>query len=116
MQKLQGRIFEKNKGEKPMKEKFMFSNEVRKDLLFHIDTSDNYDSIANRMLDEARLAIERASMDKARELAEKIYLKLPVCYHRIIPCDCTEGSIRQVAISKIMEALSEMTNESEVGK
>jgi len=55
-----------------MKEKFMFSNEVRKDLLFHIDTSDNYDSIANRMLDEARLAIERAGMDKARELAEKI--------------------------------------------
>jgi len=55
-----------------MKEKFMFSNEVRKDLLFHIDTSDNYDSIANRMLDEARLAIERAGMDKARELAERL--------------------------------------------
>ena len=36
------------------KKDFIFSNEVRKDLLFHIDTSDNYDNIVNRLLNEAR--------------------------------------------------------------
>lgn len=54
------------------KRDFVFSNEVRKDLLFWIDTSEHYDDIVNRLMNEARAELKKAEIRGARELSEKL--------------------------------------------